>query len=604
MELSRILLAIAVYLVIRLVRSRLSNNTTGSTMSHGKVIEVDNPVIFKALTSSGPVVVDFFATWCGPCKAVAPVVGKLSETYTNVRFIQVDVDKVRSVAQQLEVRAMPTFVLFKDGQLQEKRVVGGNMKELEAAIKDITAIMAVDFTLASTAQTRHGINPATGQPNPPVPLSTAEDLDRAVAAAGRAFHPWARKSLDDRRAAVHAFADRIEANKEGLAALLTREQGKPLNQATTEVAMALQWARGLSGLTLPETILEESEDLQVIQRYTPIGVCAAIVPWNYPLLLAIGKMISAVYTGNTVIVKPSPYTPYSDLKLAELATQCFPPGVVQALSGDDELGPMITEHPGIHHISFTGSTTTGRRVMASCAKTLKKVTLELGGNDPAIICDDVDIDAVVPKVAILCFLCCSQICMMIKRLYVHEQIYDEFRDKLVQFVQALKMGEGTEPDVFFGPVQNSMQFGKATDLLGDIKTNGLNTISSHIVPNPSGFFIPPTIVDNPPDTSRVVREEPFAPILPILKWSDETDVLARANDSEYGLGASVWCRDLQRARRMGDQLEAGSVFINTHFECAPYAPFGGHKMSGIGTELGVNGLVGYCNSQTLWLRKG
>ncbi|RAK96032.1 aldehyde dehydrogenase family protein [Aspergillus ibericus CBS 121593] len=473
--------------------------------------------------------------------------------------------------------------------------------------------MALDFTtfynvidneLILTAQTRHGINPATGQPNPEVPLSTAEDLDRAVAAATRAFRNWSRTSFDDRRAAVHAFADRVEANKEALAALLTREQGKPLNQATTEVAMALQWARGLSSLTLPETILEETEDLQVIQRYTPIGVCAAIVPWNYPLLLAVGKMVAAVYTGNTVIVKPSPYTPYCDLKLAELAIQCFPPGVVQALSGDDDLGPMITEHPGIHKISFTGSTATGRRVMASCAKSLKKLTLELGGNDPAIICEDVDLDVVVPKVAILCFLCCSQICMMIKRLYVHEKIYDEFRDKLVQIVQALKMGDGAEPDVFFGPVQNRMQFDKATDLLDDITSNGLNAIASHVVPNSSGFFITPTIVDNPPDTSRVVREEPFAPILPILKWSDEADVLTRANDTEYGLGASVWSRDLQRARRLADQLEAGSVFINTHFECAPFAPFGGYKMSGMGTELGVNGLIGNCNSQTLWIRKG
>ncbi|PWY93966.1 aldehyde dehydrogenase [Aspergillus sclerotioniger CBS 115572] len=471
--------------------------------------------------------------------------------------------------------------------------------------------MAIDFTtfynvidneLTSTAQTRHGINPATGQPNPQVPLTPDEDIDRAVAAAGRAFRTWSRTSFYERRAAIHAFADLIETHTEPFAALLTQEQGKPLSQATTEVSMALQWARGLSNLTLPETILEETEDLQVIQRYTPIGVCAAIVPWNYPLLLAVGKIVQAVYTGNTVIVKPSPYTPYCDLKLAELATQCFPPGVVQALSGDDELGPVLTGHPDIQKISFTGSAATGQLVMATCARTLKKLTLELGGNDPAIICEDVDIDAVVPKVAVLCFLCCSQICMMIKRLYVHEKIYDEFRDKLVQFVQALKMGEGTEPDVFFGPVQNSMQFNKANNFLRDIKNSGLTAISSH-VPNPSGFFIPPTIVDNPPDSSPVVWQEQFAPILPILKWSDEADVLARANDSVYGLAASVWSRDLQRARRMADQLEAGSVFVNTHFECAPYAPFGGYKQSGMGTELGVNGLIGYCNSQTLWLRK-
>ncbi|GKZ87163.1 hypothetical protein AnigIFM59636_000292 [Aspergillus niger] len=472
--------------------------------------------------------------------------------------------------------------------------------------------MALDFTtfhnvidneLTSTTQTRHGINPANCQPNPEVPVSTAEDLDRAVDAASRAFRQWSRTSFDERRTVIHSYADLIAANKEGLAALLSREQGKSLSQASTELDMAIQWTRSLSTIAIPKTVVSETEDREVIQRYTPIGVSAAIVPWNFPVLLAIGKIVPAVYTGNTIIVKPSPYTPYCDLKLAELAAQCFPPGVVQALSGGDDLGPMITEHPGIQKISFTGSIATGQRVMASCAKTLKKVTLELGGNDPCIVCEDVDIDAIVPQIAFLSFLCSSQICMMIKRLYVHEKIYDEFRDKLVQHVQSLKMGEGTQPDVFIGPLQNKMQYDKATDLLNNIHSSGFSTLCSNSIPDRTGYFITPTIVDNPPETSRVVQEEPFAPILPLLKWSDETDVLARANNTDYGLGASVWSRDLQRARRMADQLEAGTVWVNSHFECAPSVPFGGHKKSGLGVEWGLNGLTGWCNSQTLWLPK-
>jgi acyl-CoA reductase-like NAD-dependent aldehyde dehydrogenase len=256
----------------------------------------------------------------------------------------------------------------------------------------------INNVLTSTAQTRHGINPATLQPNPEVPITTSKELDQAVSAAKAAFKKWSSTTFAERRDAINRYADSLEANTTSLAQLLTREQGKPLSQATQELELAVYWARTLATLTVPETVLEASETRQIIHRYTPLGVVGAIVPWNYPVVLAIGKIISAVYTGNTVILKPSPYTPYCDLKLAELAIDHFPPGVIQALSGDDELGPMITEHAGFDKISFTGSTVTGRRVMASCSKTLKRITLELGGNDAAIICDDVDIEAVVPKV--------------------------------------------------------------------------------------------------------------------------------------------------------------------------------------------------------------
>lgn len=231
-----------------------------------------------------------------------------------------------------------------------------------------------------------------------MPVSTSQDLDRAVDAAQQAFRKWSKTTFDERRAALSALADAIDANKDALAQLLTKEQGKPLTQASLEVDLAAASARLTPKLEIPENVIEETEDCRIVQRYTPIGVVGAIVPWNFPLALAMFKLVGAVYTGNTIIIKPSPYTPYCGLKLAELAARVLPPGVVQALSDDNSLGPQMTEHPGIGKISFTGSSLTGKRVMASCAKTLKRVTLELGGNDACIVFDDVDIDAVVPKV--------------------------------------------------------------------------------------------------------------------------------------------------------------------------------------------------------------
>ncbi|KAJ5885478.1 Aldehyde dehydrogenase N-terminal [Penicillium taxi] len=461
----------------------------------------------------------------------------------------------------------------------------------------------IDNELTTTATTHHGINPATSQPNPEVPVSTQADLNRAVDGARKAFKSWSKTSFAERRATLNAYADAIDANAEVFSKTLTMEQGKSLAQSQAELGMASSWIRGLSAIEIKDTILEETEDRKIIQRHVPMGVAGAIIPWNFPVLLAIGKVASALYTGNAVIVKPSPFTPYTALKLAELGTQFFPPGLFQCLSGDDRLGPMITEHPGIDKISFTGSCATGKRVMADCAKTLKRVTLELGGNDPAIICEDVDIDAVIPQVGILSYLCSSQICMMIKRLYVHEKIYDEFLEKLVAFVKAFKVGDGTEPDVFIGPVQNKMQFEKAKELFSTIKADNLKTALGGSIEDSAGYFIHPTIIDNPPESSRVVQEEPFAPILPVLKWSDDDDVISKANALETGLGSSVWCADFDRATRIADQLQSGSVWVNNHFAVAPGIPFGGHKQSGLGVEWGLSGLLSYCNSQTQWLKR-
>ena len=256
----------------------------------------------------------------------------------------------------------------------------------------------INNKLTSTSATRHGTNPATLESNPEVPVSTLEDVDNAVASARKAFKPWAATPLEKRREALLAFCDAIHDHADDFAPLLTREQGKPLSQATQEVNMATMWIRAFCAMQLPEEVLEEDEEKKVVNRYTPLGVCCGIVPWNYPILLMTGKVAPALYTGNCIIIKPSPYTPYCNLKLGELARKYFPPGVLQVLSGGDDLGPMLTAHPDIDKISFTGSSVTGKKVMESCAKTLKRITLELGGNDPAIICEDVDIAKIIPKV--------------------------------------------------------------------------------------------------------------------------------------------------------------------------------------------------------------
>ncbi|KAK2477315.1 hypothetical protein H9L39_09803 [Fusarium oxysporum f. sp. albedinis] len=422
-----------------------------------------------------------------------------------------------------------------------------------------------------TKETRYTVNPANLQPKE------------------EAFRTWSKVSYEDRRSAVLAFADAVEQAKTDFRDLLVSEQGKPVPQADVEIDAAIAFIRALAHIELPEDVIEDDDKRTIITRYVPIGVVGAIIPWNFPFLLAASKITPALLTGNVVIIKPSPFTPYCGLKLVELAQQFFPPGVVQSLSGDDRLGPWLTSHPGIDKISFTGSSATGKLVLQSAAGTLKRVTLELGGNDPAIIFPDVDVDKVAEKVALYSFLNSGQICIALKRIYVHESIYEQFRDAMVKHIKTYTLGDGSQEGISHGPVQNSMQDWK-------VATGG------KIDPSP-GYFITPTVIDRPPEDSRIVVEEPFGPIVPLLSWKDEEDVIARANNSPMGLGASIWCNDLKKAEKAAREMQAGSVWINTHFDLSPMAPFGGHKESGLGVEWGTNGLKELCNVQTLFLNK-
>ncbi|RFU28343.1 hypothetical protein B7463_g8002, partial [Scytalidium lignicola] len=450
----------------------------------------------------------------------------------------------------------------------------------------------IDGNLETTAKTRHSINPATGQAGPEVPLVDKNDVERAMPAAKRAAETWAEVPYSDRQKAILAFTDAIEVEKQTFISKLTEEQGKPLHFSSIEIDLTLHWMRTMAKMELPEEKTIEA-DKEVVIRYTPLGVAVALIPWNYPILLAAAKIVPAVVTGNTIIVKPSPFTPAGGLKLCELAQRFFPPGVVQGLSGDDSLGPLLTEHSLPAKISFTGSTFTGKKVMESASKTLKRVTLELGGNDPAIICDDVDIADVAPKVASLDFLNSGQLCLAIKRIYVDEKIVDKFIVALNQATKKLQVGPGNQPGVKVGPLQNAPQYERVKGFFADIEKENWKVEVGGTIPDGPGYFITPTIINRPNENSRIVTEEPFGPIVPVLTFSSDQEAIKNANNSKMGLGASVWSSNIDRANKIAHKLEAGSVWVNTHFEIDPRMPFGGHKESGIGVEWGIAGLKSF-----------
>ncbi|EUC62628.1 NAD-dependent aldehyde dehydrogenase family protein [Rhizoctonia solani AG-3 Rhs1AP] len=434
------------------------------------------------------------------------------------------------------------------------------------------------------------INPANLQKIAEVPVATKEQLDEAVSAARNAFPSWSAKSHEERAKKLFKMALVIEQNLQEYKQILTSEQGKTLADAEFELGLCVTSLRGTAQLSLPEVVLLENDEMRIVERRVAIGV-VRIVPWNFPMILAILKLAPAILAGNTFILKPSPFTPLTSLKLVKDMQLFLPPGVVNILSGDDSLGPLITDHPGIDKISFTGSTETGKKVMAGASAGLKHLTLELGGKDPAIILPDVDPTKLASYVS--------------KRIYVHEKIYDQFRDELVKYARAVKIGDGTDPNNQLGPVQNILQYQRVISFIEDSHAKkhkfALGGVAS---PNPTnGLFIPISIVDNPPDDSRIVREEPFGPIVPLMKWSDEAEVIRRANDTEYGLSASVWGKDMKVVERIARQIQAGTVCMNEFNPADNYSAFGGHKKSGLGVENGIHGLMSFTNIQSLTLKK-
>lgn len=464
--------------------------------------------------------------------------------------------------------------------------------------------MTIDGAPQSASATIDVFNPATRAVIAKVPDAGLAQLDAAVAAARKAFPAWAASSLAQRQRALNGVAEIIEANAEAFMALLTREQGKPRAGAEWEIMGSAIWCREIAKQALPEEVLEESAQRRVVTQFTPIGVVGAITPWNFPVLLAIWKIAPALLTGNCIIVKPSPFTPLTTLKLGELCRELLPPGVLQVLSGGDDLGKGMTAHPGIDKIAFTGHTETGKSVMRSAAGTLKRITLELGGNDPAVVLPDIDVKAVAPQLFWAAFQNNAQFCNSTKRLYVHEDVYDELLAELVAYTKTVKVGDGGSADTQLGPIQNEPQYRKVLEYFEDCVRHGHRfAVGGQVDASAKGWFLPVTLVDNPPEDSRIVAEEPFGPILPVLKWSEEEDVVRRANDTRYGLGASVWGRDLEAVQRIGSRLQAGTVWLNEIHQYSPYQAFGGHKESGIGCENSLHGLAEYTNWRTITLNK-
>lgn len=479
------------------------------------------------------------------------------------------------------------------------------VEDLELAHFDGDFSMTIGGAAASAGEFLDVVNPATGEIIAKVPDCTAAQLDEAVAAARSAFPAWRATPLEERRAAVAKFAEVLAVHAQEFARLFTLEQGRPVAKAMEEIMGAAFWCKAVSDQEIPVIVNEDSPERRSETRHVPLGVVGGIVPWNFPMLLGVWKIAPALLTGNTIVIKPSPFTPLTMLKLAELMREHLPAGVFNVVTGGDRLGPWLTAHQGIDKISFTGSTATGRRVMESAASNLKRLTLELGGNDAAIVMPDVDVEQVAEKLFWAAFGNNGQICIATKRLYVHKDIYDAVAQALVDYAGKVKVGNGLEQGTDIGPVQNRVQFERVKDLIADARASGLKFLTGGDVPEESGggYFLPVTIVDNPPEESRVVQEEAFGPVLPMLKFDDVDDVIARANASEYGLAGSVWSADLDKAVEIAGRLETGTVWINEAQYLMPWTPFGGHKQSGIGIENGQDGLLQYTNPQTISVRK-
>ncbi len=436
-------------------------------------------------------------------------------------------------------------------------------------------------------------NPATAEVFAQCPKADRDLLEQAVAAARRAFPGWAATPVDERARLVAVLADSLEARTAEFARLLTMEQGKPLAQATYEIMGCVGSLRSFAAMRPESRVLRQGADGEkAVEVRRPLGVVAAIMPWNFPLLLLMNKLAPALVSGNTMVAKPAPTTPLTTLLFGEICAKVLPAGVVNILADENDLGPLLTSHPDIAKVSFTGSTATGAKVMQSAAGSIKRVTLELGGNDAAIVLDDVDPALVAGKVFAGAMANSGQVCVAIKRVYVPASLYDAVCDELARLARAAIVDDGMAQGAQMGPVQNRMQYDKLVALLDEVRAEGTVLAGGEPLDRP-GYFIPPTILRDLPHSSRLVEEEQFGPVLPVLSYTDLDDVITRVNASPYGLGGSVWGADPDRAMEVAMRLESGTVWVNQHLAVDNSIPFRGAKQSGLGGELGQEGLHEY-----------
>lgn len=453
--------------------------------------------------------------------------------------------------------------------------------------------LLASITAAPGQDSRTMLDPATGTAVGEAPVHTLEDLERAIAAAQAVQPAWAALGHDARSAALLKAADAVERSAEELARLLSREQGKPLNgpNARFEVGACAAWLRAAAATPLaPETVVDDGETYAEL-HYRPIGVVGAIGPWNWPMMITIWQIAPALRMGNAVVVKPSKMTPLSVLALVKVLNEELPEGLLTAVSGDRTVGARLAEHPAVGKIMFTGSTAAGREIIKSSADTVKRLTLELGGNDAGIVLPDADPKAIAQDLFWGAFINTGQTCAALKRLYVHDDIYDAVCEELTAVAQAMPMGVGLDENNVLGPLQNKAQYNVVAELVEAAKASGARVL---VGGNPDtgqpGYFYPTTLVADIDNDNPLVAEEQFGPALPIIRYSSVDEAVEKANGLDVGLGASVWSPDLPAARAVAARLEAGTVWINRHGAVDPRVPFGGAKQSGYGLEFGVEGL--------------
>jgi acyl-CoA reductase-like NAD-dependent aldehyde dehydrogenase len=446
------------------------------------------------------------------------------------------------------------------------------------------------------------INPATEEVLAEAPRADRAQLDDAVAAAKAAFPAWSAKPVRERGALLLKLAGALEARRDEFERLLTLEQGKPLFEAHWEIGFAIDVMRHYATIDLPDQVLKEDATRKIVRQHMPLGVVAAIVPWNFPMILLVIKMAPALLAGDTLVAKPAPTTPLTTLRFGEICGEVLPAGVINVIVDHNDLGDALSSHPDVAKVAFTGSTATGKKVMGSAAGTLKRLTLELGGNDAAIVLEDVDPVAVAPRLFTAAMMNSGQLCLGAKRIYVHESQYDQVCEELGRLAREVVVDDGLKQGTQMGPLQNKAQFEKVKGFLEDAKRNGKIVAGGEVIER-KGYFIQPTIVRDIPEDARLVREEQFGPIVPVLRYCDVDDAIARANDSNYGLAGTVWAKDLERAFQVAARIETGTVWINTFLDVSPEISFGGAKQSGIGSELGQEGLEAFTQVKIINMAK-
>ncbi len=448
-------------------------------------------------------------------------------------------------------------------------------------------------------------NPATGEVLGNAPISSQEHVTAAVAAAKASQPAWAAKSDAERKSILMDVAQVLTDNSEYLAKWITQEQGKPMAGPGSmfEMQACVGWTQVPASLDLPVEVVFEDDARRDELHRKPIGVIGAIAPWNWPLMIAIWQIIPSLRAGNTVVLKPSENTPIGTLEMVRLMNTVLPAGVLNTISGNGSVGAMLVENKDVDKVMFTGSERTARKIIEASKDNMARLTLECGGNDPAIILPGTDMASKSGDLFWGAFINMGQTCACAKRLYVHEDDYESVVKVLDEVAGQMPMGNGMEEGVLLGPIQNEMQFNKVKGLVEDAKANGASIIRGGTVTESPGYFYPITLVGDIDNGSRLVDEEQFGPVLPIIKYKTVEEAIAKANDTKTGLGASVWGDNLEEAAQVAAQIESGTVWINQHGAIHPMVPFGGIKSSGYGVEFGLEGLKAVTRPLVISIKK-